>query len=236
MQWLHILRSNIVATVVAIGLSGCLEIGSAAAQTPINVGTYTSDADDVEMFKGAIKHRAGNAKDAPSGKDILTALHVGDGQCIKTWMHGQHAWSAASPYGAGVGGGLGGGQKGSGTGFYAKDAAPQPTGAGDGRAGGGRSLPDLQREINAGTIRFCRPCRIYIYGCRVSTIGDFASQLSTMTGCIVYAGNGSVSTTHDDGTAGKPKDDWRAEEGWDTYSGGTKTSLGQKYIAPTVNW
>ena len=85
--------------------------------------------------------------------------------------------------------------------------------------------------------RKAKPAKVelYLYGCRDSTIGDFASRLSKITGCKVLL-HGNCSTMHKNGGNGKAKDPWRAEEGWDSHSDGDKPSLGEKYIDPTTTW
>ena len=133
-------------------------------------------------------------------------------------------------------GGFGGGRNGDGTGFYGRDPDPQPPADEGGRTQGGRSLDDLQADINANRIRFCKPCRIYVYGCEISTIGSFAGRLSQMTGCRVYAARGKCSTAHADSSAGTARDPWRAEGGWDTYDNGQQTQTNEKYVTPATSW
>ena len=209
-----------------------------AQETPVNVGTYIAPDDEETFFKELVNHRAGNTSRAKSGADILNSLAANstEGKCIKTWVHAQHGWLPNSPDGRLVDGGFGGGQRGEGTGFYRKDQDPQPRNGG--RANGGRNLNDLKSAIDGGTIRFCRQCRIYIYGCEIASIGTFAAELSRITKCEVYAANGKSSTAHDNGGRGKSTDPWRAEGGWKKLVDGAAAAdqPSGKYIEPTVNW
>jgi RHS repeat-associated protein len=208
--------------------------------TPVNLGTTMPDNTE-RIFRDIIEKYIGK-KDSytvMSGEDLLIAMKAQceKNRCIKTWMHTQHAWNNDSAWAPQVGGGLGGGVNGNWTGFYGKDpgpAADPPPGPTEGRAGGGRNLDDLEKNVKDGKIKFCQPCTIYIYGCAVSKHGDFASRLSKITKCKVFAANGKCSTTHADGTPGTHNDPWRAEGGWDTYSNGAKTPTGGKYITPEV--
>ena len=203
----------------------------------INVGTYVSSDAEKGFFSGLVDHTAGSSTGCAGGESIITALATTTDECIKTWVHAQHGWIANSAYGKAVDGGLGGGTNGSGTGFYGNDPNPQP--ANGGRAKGGRQLDDLAAAIKAGTVKFCNPCRIYIYGCQMSNTGTFAARLSgIIPGSKVFAGNGKVSTAHSNGDPGTSTDPWRAEGGWDTFEAGaqTNTETGPTYISPTTTW
>jgi len=57
---------------------------------------------------------------------------------------------------------------------------------------GARDISDLRGAIDGGTIKFCNPCRISIYACRISD--QFIKSLSEVTGCTVTAAGGSCST------------------------------------------
>ncbi|MCY2964024.1 MAG: RHS repeat-associated core domain-containing protein, partial [Planctomycetota bacterium] len=202
--------------------------------TPIDISTYVVESGGEEGFFNAL---AGNLVEAPvqvnTGDELLGALvdSCETEECIRTWIHTQHAWRPNSDFGKLVGGGFGGGSTSGGCGFYGKDKAE-----GINRKKGGRGLPDLAKAIDKKTIKFCSPCRIYVYGCEVATTGDFADELQKVTGCTVYAGAGKVSTTHSDGKAGTHSDPWRAEGGWYVFgpNNGEKKMLKGKYISPVV--
>lgn len=207
--------------------------------TPINKGTYLCGNTENGYFNDLVGHCAGSAERVASGEELLDILtkNCGETHCIRTWVHAQHAWLPNSQDGQHVDGGFGRGGNGAWTGFYGIDANPQPAATEEGgRKHGGRSLTDLQTAITANRIRFCRPCRIYVYGCEVATIGSFATRLSQITGCAVYAAQGKCSTTHADGSDGTSQDPWLAEGGWDKYDNGQKTPIGKKYITPETSW
>ena len=73
---------------------------------------------------------------------------------------------------------------------------PNPTGAlslgiyyddsyinGKSRKNGGRSLNDLQKKVVAKKIKFCKPCFIKLYACRVGA--KFATKLARISKCSV---------------------------------------------------
>jgi len=76
----------------------------------------------------------------------------------------------------------------------------------------GRSMSDFQEAIKSGKIKFCCPCTIEIYGCRISN--QFIEALGGLTGCDVIATGGSC------GKAGSPQ--W--ESGAETWIEKTKKS------------
>lgn len=52
-----------------------------------------------------------------------------------------------------------------------------------------RDIGDLKGEMSKGTIKFCKPCSISIYACRVSDA--FIQGLASATGCKVTASGGA---------------------------------------------
>jgi hypothetical protein len=201
--------------------------------TAQDVGSYMAYAGgEGNFFRNLVQYRAGNAHAVRSGRDILARLETTTRgwNCIRKWVHAQHAWTDGSAWARARSGGLGGGLAGNDTGLYGQLGTEGGQGAG--RRAGGRDLSDLASLLEVGRIRFCRPCEIYLYGCQVAEFRHFPTQLSIMTGCTVYAADGKNSTTHADGTRGTHEDPWRAGQGWYTFSGGQCTPMNQTYLSP----
>lgn len=200
---------------------GLLGSSLALQTTPVTVGTYTADLGEAGFFRDVVRQRTGaDPTESRSGAAILAALvqATGDGNCVRTWMHAQHAWAHDSRYARGHGGGLGSGMDGGGTGMYGTDPGDID------RGNGGRTVQDLRDAVTGQQIRFCRPCRIYLYGCRIADYGTFAAELAAITGCDVYAASGGCSTQRPRGVAGTSRDPWRADGGWFVYTSTTGTA------------
>jgi YD repeat-containing protein len=172
--------------------------------SPVNVAAYQTGFEAHAGDTAAVQRRAQGfdplASGWNSGAELISIMEKRSRNncCIaELRIHG-HGWGS---YGADSG--LPGSQ-----GSYPPGQAPTPNPNPGGRlslglynanrdpnaesrAAGGRTLADLQQSITAGNIRFCRPCTIRLYFCR---IGDnFANALSTITGCTVFASRGICS-------------------------------------------
>jgi len=205
--------------------------------TPRDLGTYMSyEGIEANFWKNLIQYRAGagNSHGVRSGNEIVARLQTTTKgwNCIRKWVHGQHGWGENSSWGRSLSGGFGGGLNGNYSGFYGNLGREGEQG--EGRKNGGRDLSDLMSLLDTGKIRFCRPCDIYLYGCKIAEFGDFPARLSKMTGCTVYAAAGGSSTAHSGGKAGTHKDPWRAEKGWYKFSDGQGTSTNDKYLSPPL--
>ena len=72
----------------------------------------------------------------------------------------------------------------------------------------GRTTDDLAKEISNGSIKFCKPCKIFIHACSQSDA--FAQRLSGVTGCsVVYGTAGCYPAKGND-----PDRKWRNDKGF----------------------
>jgi hypothetical protein len=88
------------------------------------------------------------------------------------------------------------------------------------RPGAARDVKDLDADIKAGKIVFCKPCEIRLYGCWTGRDGMLAQALSRVTPCTVYGAAGRVAPVIKDG---KETGEFTSEKpGWRSWKGGGK--------------
>lgn len=92
------------------------------------------------------------------------------------------------------------------------------------RGPGGADIPDLDRLIKGGSVRFCRHCEIFIYACCIEDA--FAIALAQATKCKVTFGIGLTSPPENG-------NEWKNEIGWSTVGpDGNVTPTGSKRFNP----
>jgi RHS repeat-associated protein len=152
---------------------------------PIKVGGACSihGRGDEGQFDSIASSCSENWKAVSSGEEILSHLKTltttSKSCCISEYTIAGHGWryrddTKERDLGPGVPGG------GTDNGFY-QDKTGKQAGAID--------ISDLQKAIDAGEIKFCKPCSIQIYSCRVSP--SFSASLAKTTGCAVIGAAGS---------------------------------------------
>lgn len=144
-------------------------------------------------FEGYATRATGENKFSfATGKEFLEGLvdACENGTSIGKLYVFSHGWVYQSTSGAAHGGGFyGGGPDDSG--FYGTE---QATDDGDARYIC-EGWPSLQSLINDGVAVFAEDCKIFMEGCHVGEIGDFASWLGSTTGCTIAAAYG-ISFEH----------------------------------------
>jgi hypothetical protein len=126
--------------------------------------------------------------EAKTGKDIIDALKretIDCGDCIKNLVIAGHGWLSSARDEQRSNHGIPGATPGS-DGLYVPSNLRRFKKGPD-----ARSTYDLKKEVDSGAIKFCKPCFIDIYGCRISP--HFTKALSKATGCRVRAAEGSCS-------------------------------------------
>ncbi len=149
-------------------------------------GGFTGWEDDKGNSEtGVFKDRAGgrnnsNVTDINVGQDIINHLKKLSKQkpncCVKSYTLSGHGW--AEGRGPGVP------SSGSPEEGFVEDKKGFP-GAGKGIA----DLSDLTAAISSGDIKFCKPCTINVYACRIAD--SFIQKLASATGCKVTASAGA---------------------------------------------
>jgi len=99
--------------------------------------------------------------------------------CIKDYRIAGHGWE-----GPGDGDGIPSAHPGDEEGFNLDKKTGRPSKDGD-----VRDVSDLKKEIDGGSIKFCKPCTISIFSCRVSDA--FIQGLAKATGCKVTTAGGA---------------------------------------------
>ena len=94
---------------------------------------------------------------------------------------------------------------------------------------GGRDLADLNKEIMAKNIRFCKGCKIYIHACHMNDL--FSRRLARITKCKVIYGGGLCSPT----SGISPNRPWKNAQGFKEVSpDGSIKSLGNRITPPKL--
>jgi hypothetical protein len=134
---------------------------------------------------GSFKDRAGGRDHSgvgggPTGKDMIEHMKELTKQncCIKDYRIAGHGW------GKGRGDGIPSHHPGSEEGFNLDKTTGRPSANGD-----VRDVNDLKNEMGSGAIKFCKPCTISIFSCRISDA--FIQGLAQATGCKVTASGGA---------------------------------------------
>jgi len=137
------------------------------------------------MFDGiARKGSPDNWISVETGQDIINDLKKltksADDCCIDKYTIAGHGWRFKPGGGRDLYPGIPGGRDD--FGFYESST---------GRKKEVADLADLKKAIDSGDIKFCDPCSIQIYACRIDP--SFTAKLSTITGCSVVAASGSCA-------------------------------------------
>ena len=134
---------------------------------------------------GNFKDRAGgreneNVGGGATGKDLLAHLKKlsKENCCIKDYRIAGHGWAS------GDGDGIPSAHDKDEEGFNLDKKTGRPSKDGD-----VRDVNDLQKEIDGGSVKFCKPCTISIFACRVSDA--FIQGLAKATGCTVTTAGGA---------------------------------------------
>ena len=116
--------------------------------------------------------------------------------CMKNLYVFSHAWVDQSASGASHQGGFYGGGPGD-SGFYGIIRTKMNDDGEEERQdhADARSIADLKKAIDDGSVVFCGGCQITLTGCRITSTGNFADQLTLITGCTVRAASGACDGT-----------------------------------------
>lgn len=147
--------------------------------------TFTDEQGKVWPEDGNFEDRAGgrensNVGGGETGKDMLEHMKnlTKNNCCLQDYRIAGHGW------GSGRGDGVPSYHPGDEEGFNLDKTKGRPSANGD-----VRDVNDLKNEISKGSIKFCRPCTISIFSCRISDA--FIQGLAQATGCKVTAAGGA---------------------------------------------
>ncbi len=194
---------------------------------PVNGGAGASGYTDADgnSEDGFFEDRAGG-RDNPNvggfrnGKELLDQMKKlsKDNCCIKNFKIASHGRGSDRPS-------IPSSEAGA-NGFFAPGDWQH-----DDRGPNAATTDDVKAAVADGSIKFCKPCLIEIYGCNLSSL---TQPLSAATGCRVVAAGGFCSPkgnkwfTDDFKQGNGPGDDW-----YESTDGGPPTSVGGPNYTPS---